>query len=112
MVIVKERTNEIGIRRAVGAGPGSIIGEIVLESIVLTTAAGYLGMLLGVGLVDLANYGLRTMGANSTSFASPDVALGTALQALGILIVAGALAGLIPAQRAIRINTVEALRST
>lgn len=111
LVIVKERTNEIGIRRAIGASPMSIIGQVVFESVVLTATAGYFGLFLGFGVVDLVGFLMVRFGANVQMFANPSVSITSALQALAILVVAGVLAGLIPAQRAVRINTVEALRS-
>jgi putative ABC transport system permease protein len=111
LVIVKERTNEIGIRRAVGAQPMSIIGQIVLEAIILTASAGYLGLVLGMLFVEGVSRFMERGGANTNMFSNPEVAVSSALQALGILVVSGALAGLIPAQRAVRIDTVEALRS-
>ena len=111
LIIVRERTNEIGIRRAVGAGPLSIVTQIVLESVVLTGIAGYLGMFLGVALIELTAWLMSRSGTNPEMFLNPNVSMTSALQALGILVVAGTLAGLIPAQRAVRIDTVEALRS-
>jgi putative ABC transport system permease protein len=110
LVIVKERTNEIGIRRAVGARPLAIMSQIVLEAVLLTTVAGYCGLFLGFGLMDLIAFLMHTNGADSGTFANPTVNAASALQALAILVVAGGLAGLIPARRAVRINTVEALR--
>jgi putative ABC transport system permease protein len=111
LVIVKERTKEIGIRRAVGAGPLSIIGQIVLESIILTAVAGYFGLFAAVSVVELVAFVMEQSGANPQMFAPPSVGIGSAVWALIILVAAGALAGLIPARRAITINTVEALRS-
>jgi len=110
LVIIKERTNEIGVRRAIGAGPLAIMGQIVLESILLTSVAGYFGLSLGIMLVDGVDWFMTSQNAASQAFANPGVSIESALQALTILILAGALAGLIPAMRATRINTVEALR--
>jgi putative ABC transport system permease protein len=109
LVIVRERTNEIGIRRAIGATPASIRLEIVIEAIVLTSLAGYLGLMAGVVLVDVVATLLKN--SDSSMFMNPSVSLGSAVQALLILIVSGTLAGLIPAQRAVAISPVQALRS-
>jgi len=109
LVIVKERTHEIGIRRAMGATPLSITGQIVLEALLLTSTAGYAGLILGMLAID--GVALATAGADAQFFKSPGVDILTALRALGILVVCGILAGLMPAWRAIRVPTVEALRS-
>jgi putative ABC transport system permease protein len=109
LVIVRERTNEIGIRRAVGATPLTVGAQIVFESIVLTAAAGYLGLVFGIGVVELAAYALS--GADLTMFKNPEIPLASALQTLAILVLSGVLAGLIPAARALKIHTVEALRA-
>ncbi len=106
LVIVKERTKEIGIRRAIGATPLSIAGQIVLESLVLTSLAGYIGIVLGVWAVELAGPLIE-----DESFKNPEVQFLTIITALGILIVSGCLAGLIPAYRALEVRPVEALRT-
>ena len=110
LIVVKERTKEIGIQRAIGATPVNIIAQIIIESVFLTTIAGYLGLVLGVGLVELINYFLITSGANTEMFVNPRVDFDKAISALAILIVSGALAGLIPARRAVAIKPIEALR--
>jgi putative ABC transport system permease protein len=107
LVIVKERTKEIGVRRAIGASPGSVVIQIVLESVLLNAVAGYTGLVLGVLLLE----GVSSMGASGEYFANPQVDLNTALVALGILVVSGIFAGLIPAVKAVRIRPVDALRS-
>lgn len=106
LVIVKERTKEIGIRRAIGATPLSIAGQIVLESLVLTSLAGYIGIVLGVWAVELAGPLIE-----DESFKNPELNFGTIVIALGILVVSGCLAGLIPAYRALEVKPVEALRT-
>jgi putative ABC transport system permease protein len=106
LVIVKERTKEIGIRRAIGARPASIVSQIVLEAMVLTSFAGYIGIVLGVWAVELAGPLIE-----DDSFKNPEVKFDTILVALGILIVSGCLAGLIPAYRALEVKPVEALRT-
>ena len=111
LVIVRERTNEFGIRRAVGARPFSIIRHVVLEAIILTAVAGYAGLMAGMASIDGLAWFLNENGMNAEMFRNPGVDLDTAIQALVILVVAGTLAGVIPAQRAVRISPVEALRT-
>ena len=110
LVIVKERTKEIGIKRAIGATPFAVIGQIILESILLTTVAGYFGLIAGVGVIELVSSVLKGAGAKIELFKNPQVDLAIALMAVGILILSGALAGLIPAKRAITVKPVEAIR--
>jgi putative ABC transport system permease protein len=109
LVIVRERTNEIGVRRAVGATPFSITTQIIFEALILTTLAGYLGLVAGVGVVELI--GRAIAGSPSDMFKNPEVPFESALVTLAILVVSGILAGLIPARRAVKISPVEALRS-
>ncbi|MDH3743760.1 MAG: ABC transporter permease [Acidobacteriota bacterium] len=111
LIVVKERTKEIGLRRAIGAAPVSIVGQILLESIVLTGLAGYLGLLGGVALVEGVRFGLETAGVNAQMFQNPGVSFSNATQALLILVASGTLAGLIPARRALAISPVEALHA-
>ncbi|MCF8259016.1 MAG: ABC transporter permease [Flavobacteriales bacterium] len=106
LVIVKERTKEIGIRRAIGATPWSIVSQIVLEALVLTSLAGYIGIVLGVWAVELAGPLIE-----DESFKNPEVNFGTIVTALGILMVSGCMAALIPAYRALEVKPVEALRT-
>jgi putative ABC transport system permease protein len=108
LVVVKERTKEIGIQRAIGARPRIIIGSIMLEAIVLTAIAGYLGLVCGVGVVEIVDYAFPP--SPDSMFAHPEVHFGTAVTALAILIISGALAGLIPAYRAVKVKPIEALR--
>jgi putative ABC transport system permease protein len=110
LVVVKERTKEIGIQRALGATPLNIISEIITESVVLTTFAGYFGLVIGVGLLELINYLLSSSGANTAMFVHPGVDFKVAVMALCILIVSGALAGFIPARRAVSVKPIDALR--
>ncbi|HEY4786418.1 MAG TPA: ABC transporter permease [Bacteroidales bacterium] len=114
LIIVKERTKEIGIQRAIGAQPIVIISQIITESIFLTTLAGYVGLVCGVGVVELINYALvKAAEANPnarTMFTRPEVDFGVAMIALSILIVCGALAGLVPARRAVKVKPIDALR--
>ncbi len=113
LIVVKERTKEIGIRRAIGATPWAVVGQIVLESVVLTSVAGLLGLMVGVGLLEGV---AQLVAANAdptkpTMFVSPGVSFGDALQAISILTIAGVIAGFIPAQRAVSVPTVVALRA-
>jgi putative ABC transport system permease protein len=111
LVIVKERTHEIGARRAVGATPLSIMTQLLLEALFLTGIAGYLGMMAGVGVMEAVNSLLISSGTNAQMFRNPNVSLVNAIQSLVILVAAGGLAGLIPARRAVAVRPVEALRA-
>jgi putative ABC transport system permease protein len=110
LVIVKERTQEIGIQRALGATPMNVISQIITESVILTSVAGYLGLVAGVALVEGINFALENMGTESEMFKRPEVDFQVAITALTILIITGALAGLVPARRAVRIKPIDALR--
>jgi putative ABC transport system permease protein len=111
LVIVRERTHEIGVRRAIGATPASVMGQIILEAILLTSVAGYLGLIAGMGAMDLTASMLSADGGQMQMFMNPGVDLNSAMQALVILIVAGTLAGTIPARRAVSVSPVDALRT-
>lgn len=107
LVIVKERTQEIGIKRAIGASPANIIKQIMMESVLLTIVAGYLGLVLGV----LINEGLGlVLSSEDTIFMNPGIDLKVGLICLTILIVSGACAGLLPAMRAVKIKPIDAIR--
>ena len=106
LIIVKERTKEIGIRRAIGASPISIISQIILEALVLTSIAGYVGIVLGVWVLEFAGPLIE-----DESFKNPEVNFNTIVTALAVLMVSGSLAGFIPAYRALEIKPVEALRT-
>ncbi|HNY02257.1 MAG TPA: ABC transporter permease [Bacteroidales bacterium] len=110
LVVVKERTREIGIQRALGATPSLIISQIITEAVVLTTFAGYFGLSVGVALLELINYLLAQSGANTEMFVHPGINFHVAVTALAILVVSGALAGFIPARRAISVKPIDALR--
>jgi putative ABC transport system permease protein len=111
LIVVKERTKEIGIRRAIGAKPSKIVSQIISESVVLTSIAGYFGLLVGIVLIEGINYMLNQMPKNDIFFKNPAIDIKIALSALAILILSGILAGFIPAQRALLIKPVEALRA-
>ncbi|HLP19800.1 MAG TPA: ABC transporter permease, partial [Chitinophagales bacterium] len=109
LIVVKERTREIGVRRAIGATPAAIVSQLIMESVTLTAVAGYTGLVIGIGLLELIN---KYMPVDSDSmFMHPGVDLSVALKALAVLIFSGLLAGLIPARRALEISPVEALRT-
>ena len=111
LIVVKERTKEIGIRRALGATPWSIRSQILLESIFLTIISGMAGIALASGLLILVNKIMDGMDTSEMMFLNPSVNIGVVLVALTILIVSGLLAGLIPAQNAIKVKPVDALRT-
>jgi putative ABC transport system permease protein len=112
LIVVKERTKEIGIRRALGATPAAIRGQILAESIFLTIISGMLGIAVATGIIAVLNMVLDSMPpGNDTMFANPSVDLGVVFVALLILIGSGLLAGFIPAQTAINVKPVDALRT-
>ncbi len=111
LIVVKERTNEIGVRRALGATPWSIRGQILMESVFLTIISGMAGIILATGVIWLVNFQLSQMDTSEMMFLNPSVNLGVVMIALTILIISGLLAGLIPAQHAIKVKPVDALRT-
>ena len=108
LITVKERTKEIGIRRAVGATPSKIRGQIVLESVFLTLLAGILGIIFAGFVLMIVNATLA--GGDGIPFVNPTVNVGVALGAVAALVTFGSLIGMIPAQRAVMIRPIEALR--
>jgi len=111
LVIIKERTQEIGIQRAIGATPGKVIMHIVAESVFLTVLAGYIGLALGVGLLELLSMALESGGdSNDVFFRNPEVSFKMAVAALSVLVISGIIAGMIPAKRAVSIKPIDALR--
>nr|WP_324257310.1 ABC transporter permease [Cellvibrio fontiphilus] len=111
IITVKERTREIGIRKAIGASPFSIVSTLLLESILVTSIAGYAGLVLGVGLIELISFGLNSVGAQMPYFKNPEINFQVAITAIVLLVVVGALAGLMPALRAAKIMPIEAMRA-
>lgn len=112
LIVVKERTKEIGIRRALGATPGAIRSQILSESLFLTIISGMLGIAVATGVIALLNMFLDSMPPESnTMFANPSVDLRVVFVALLILVGSGLLAGFIPAQTAINVKPVDALRA-
>lgn len=110
LVTVKERTKEIGIRRAIGATPLSIISQILLESLVLTFIAGYLGLVAGVATLEGVNAMISQPGSDPGMFMNPGIDLRVGLTALAIIVIGGLFAGTLPAQRAVSIKPVVAIR--
>jgi len=111
IITVKERTREIGIRKALGATPFSIVGTLLFESILVTGIAGYAGLAMGVGLIELISFGLNSAGAQLPFFKDPEINFQVAITAIVLLVVVGALAGLMPALRAAKIMPIEAMRA-
>ena len=116
LITVKERTREFGIRKAIGATPWAVLKLIIIESIIITTFFGYIGMLLGI----VANEYMNIMYANkevdaglfhASMFVNPTVGLDVCVKALLVMVVAGTLAGLMPARKAAKIRPIEALRA-
>ena len=116
LITVKERTHEFGIRKAIGAKPLAVLRLIIIESVIITTIFGYMGMLIGI----LANeYMDATLGHDvidtglfkTTMFVDPTVGLDVCFEATAVMVIAGTIAGLIPAYKASRIRPIEALRA-
>lgn len=113
LITVKERTREIGIRKALGATPVSMLKLIIFEALFITAASGYAGLVLGIGVTELINYILIMIQGEEPEhamFLNPTVDMGAMLLATGVLVVSGVVAGLIPALRATRIRPIEAMR--
>jgi len=106
MIAVRERTKEIGIRKALGATPWSVMGLVLQEAVLVTAFAGYFGLVAGVAVLELMARSIK----GSDFFKNPEVDFGMAVSATVLLIVAGGIAGFIPARRAAAVRPVEALR--
>ena len=116
LISVRERTREFGVRKAIGAKPWSILKLIIVESIIITTFFGYIGMLLGIAANQYMDMtiGHETMDIGVqriTTFLNPTVGLDICVEATLLMIIAGTIAGLIPARRAANIRPIEALRA-
>lgn len=110
LIVVKERTREIGIRKALGATPPSILNMIITESLVLTGFAGYLGLITGVAILYIIKWFLETNELESEFFRNPGVNFWVVFSALILLVLCGVLAGLIPALQAVKVNPVQAMK--
>ena len=116
LITVKERTHEFGIRKAIGATPWSILRLIIIESIIITTFFGYIGMALGIAANEYMNATIGNMKVDSgmfttTMFVNPTVGLDVCINATLLMVVAGTIAGLIPARKAAHVRPIEALRA-
>lgn len=116
LITVKERTHEFGIRKALGAKPGSILWLIIVESVTITTLFGYVGMVAGIAATEWmdAAFGNQTLemgGQSESMFLNPTVDITIAIQATLTLVIAGTLAGFFPARKAVKIRPIEALRA-
>ena len=110
LVTVKERTREIGVRRAIGAKPKSIIKQVLSESLLLTTLAGLVGLCIGVGIMALVATITANMPSDNMMFQDPNISFKAAVAATIIVIISGLLAGVLPAWRAIQIKAIDAIR--
>lgn len=116
LITVKERTHEFGIRKAIGATPWSILRLIIIESIIITTFFGYIGMVLGIAANEYMNATIGNMKIDSgmfttTMFVNPTVGFDVCINATLLMVVAGTIAGLIPARKAAHVRPIEALRA-
>ena len=111
LITVRERTQELGIRRAMGATPFTVMSQIMAETMFLTTISGLAGVSLGVASLEGVNNLLQSSGGAGGSFRNPEVSLNIVLIALSVMLVMGLIAGILPALRAVAIRPVEAIRS-
>lgn len=111
LITVRERTKEIGIRKAIGAKPNSIITMIVTEALIITSLFGYIGMICGIMVTEVISNILAKSGASNIPIKDPGVDMGIVLAATAILVIAGTLAGYFPARKAVRVKPIEALRN-
>jgi putative ABC transport system permease protein len=109
LISVKERIRELGVRKALGATPFTIVSMVLQEAVVLTAFSGYLGLFAGVGALELLGKAVEKL--PNAPLSRPDIDISAALIATLVLIVSGAIAGIVPARHAARISPVEALRS-
>lgn len=111
LIIVKERTKEIGIRKSLGATPAAIISLIIQESVFITATAGYAGLFFGILIIEGLGYLLTSNNVDTGFFGRPEIDLQVAISALIVLIFSGVMAGIIPARKASKVNPIEALRT-
>lgn len=110
LVTVRERTREIGVRRALGAKPMTIVKQILSESFMLTLIAGFLGFFAGIALVEIINVAMTNNLSDDVFLIPPFVSFWTAVKAMIVLIFAGVLSGLMPAMRALSVKAIDAIR--
>ena len=110
LVTVKERTREIGVRRAIGAKPKNIISQVLSESLLLTTLAGLVGLCIGVGIMAVVAMVTSNMPSDNMMFQDPNMSFKAAVAATIIVIISGLVAGVLPAWRAIQIKAIDAIR--
>ncbi len=110
LIVVKERTREIGLRKALGATPASIVAMIMQESLFITAVAGYSGLVVGALLIGSIAAALEAGGGKAGFFGAPEVEFKTAIIALAVLVVSGLLASLMPAAKAAAVNPIVALQ--
>ncbi len=110
IIVVNERTKEIGIRKSMGASPISIVSLIMQESVFLTTVAGYIGLLLGIAMIEILRKVLGGIGDNMSLISRPEINLQAAGLALLVIIIGGVIAGILPARKAALISPMEAIR--
>ncbi|MBO7623247.1 MAG: FtsX-like permease family protein, partial [Bacteroidales bacterium] len=116
LITVKERTHEFGIRKAIGARPAEILKLVIAESITITAFFGYIGMVLGIAAnkimdITMSDKAIDVGIAKATIFVNPGVSMSTAVEATLLLIIAGTIAGMIPAWKATKVKPIEALRA-
>ena len=114
LITVKERTREFGIRKALGATPNSILRLVIFESMFITTIFGYIGLVFGIALTEAVSIGLGNEGLGKdgmTIFLNPSVDMGIVLAATLVLVIAGVIAGYIPARKAVKIKPIEAIQA-
>ncbi len=110
LIIVKERTKEIGVRKSIGAKPWSIVSMIIQEAMVISGVSGYVGLVMGVALIEGIGYAMKNFGMESEFFANPEIDFQAAISAIIVLLISGVIAGLIPGIKAAKVNPVLALR--
>ena len=110
LIVVKDRTREIGIRKSVGATPWSIVAMVVQEALLITVVAGYVGLVVGLLLLEAIGAVMEQNTGGGGFFVNPEIDFSIAVIAMGILVFSGAAAALMPALRAARVDPVTALR--
>jgi putative ABC transport system permease protein len=108
MITVKERTRELGVRKAMGASNANIISLVLIEAVIITMIFGYVGMMCGIGLTQLLD---KALGSAFPMFQNPTVQFGAVIGCNVIMVLAGVIAGYVPAKRAVSIKLVDALTS-